>query len=326
MNPGIATSIAHLDPLAMLARRCRRLVLCVACALPCALPAWAQDAAALKAQHAALREAWAANPSQRPLALESSEPADSLHGEIRARIDMPFAALGAAVQGSAHWCEILFLHLNVQQCRATQAPAAAPAPAPAIAIAIATPTESLVLDIGRRFDQAPADAYRFEFAYRTVAARPDYLHVLLEADEGPFGTSKYRISLEALPLDAGRSFVHLSYSYAYGLAGRLAMQTYLATLGRGKLGFTVARRNADGQPEYLSGARGVVERNAMRYYLAIEAYLGALQSPPAAQFEKRLADWYAGIERYPRQLHDLERAEYLALKREQLRRQQAAGG
>ena len=324
MNPGIATPIAHFDPLTSLARRCR-LALCIACALLCALPAWAQDAAGLKAQHAALREAWAANPSQRPLELESSERADSLHGDIRARIDVPFAMLGTAVQGSAHWCEILFLHLNVQRCRATQAPAATPTPTPTPATATATATGSLVLDIGRRFNQAPADAYRFEFAYRTLAARPDYLHVLLEADDGPFGTSKYRISLEALPLDAGHSFVHLSYSYGYGPVGRLAMQTYLATLGRGKLGFTIARRNADGQPEYLSGARGVIERNAMRYFLAVEAYLGALQSPPAAQFEKRLADWYAGIERHPRQLHDLERAEYLALKREQLRRQQTAG-
>ena len=303
MNPGPANPIV---------RRCWRLALCIACALPCTPSAQAQDAAALRAQYAALREAWAANPAQRPVAIDSSERPDSLHGEIRARIEQPFATLSAAVQGSAHWCEILFLHLNVQQCHAT------PAPPPA--------AENLVMTVGSRYDQAPADAYRFDFSYRTVAARPDYLHVLLEADEGPFGTSKYRILLEALALDGGHSFVHLSYSYSYGFAGRLAMQTYLATLGRGKLGFSIAGRNADDQPEYLGGARGVVERNAMRYYLAVEAYLGALALPPAAQIDKRLADWYAGIERYPLQLHDLERGEYLALKREQMRRQQAAGG
>jgi hypothetical protein len=273
------------------------------------MPAHAQDAAALKAQSVALREAWAANPAQRPLAIESSERSGSLHGDIRARVELPFAALGTAVQGSAHWCEILFLHLNVQQCRAVQTPAA----------------ESLVLAVGRRYDQAPADAFRFDFTYRTVVARPDYVHVQLEAEEGPFGTSKYRISLEAMALDAGHSFVHLSYSYGSGLAGRLAMQAYLATAGRGKLGFTIVGRNGDGQPEYLGGARGVVERNAMRYFLAIEAYLDALALPAAAQFDKRLANWYAGIERYPLQLHDLERGDYLALKREQMRRQSAGG-
>jgi hypothetical protein len=70
--------------------------------------------------------------------------------------------------------------------------------------------------------------------------------------------------------------------------------------------------------------RGVVERNTMRYYLAIEAYLGALSLPPAQQFERRLADWHAGIERYPRQLHELTLGEYLDLKRAQALRQQEA--
>jgi hypothetical protein len=67
----------------------------------------------------------------------------------------------------------------------------------------------------------------------------------------------------------------------------------------------------------------VVERNTMRYYLAIEAYLGELAIPRAQQFERRLAAWFAGVERYPVQLHELELGEYLALKREQAQRQQA---
>jgi len=64
--------------------------------------------------------------------------------------------------------------------------------------------------------------------------------------------------------------------------------------------------------------RGVVERNAMRYYVAIEAYLGALTTPAPQQLEKRLSDWYAGIERYPLQLHEIERSEYLSMKRSEV--------
>ncbi len=64
--------------------------------------------------------------------------------------------------------------------------------------------------------------------------------------------------------------------------------------------------------------RGVVERNTMRYYLAIEAYLGALTTPVPQQLEKRLNDWYSGIERYPLQLHEIERSEYLAMKRSEV--------
>ena len=73
--------------------------------------------------------------------------------------------------------------------------------------------------------------------------------------------------------------MHLSYSYDYGVAARVAMQGYLATIGRDKVGFSVVGTQADGQPVYIGGTRGVVERNTMRYYLAIEAYLGALSLP-----------------------------------------------
>jgi len=53
--------------------------------------------------------------------------------------------------------------------------------------------------------------------------------------------------------------------------------------------------------------------------------MGALALPPAQQFEHRLAGWYAGIERYPAQLHELALAEYLSLKRDQLNRPLAGG-
>jgi hypothetical protein len=48
--------------------------------------------------------------------------------------------------------------------------------------------------------------------------------------------------------------------------------------------------------------RGAIERNAMRYYLAIEAYLGALSVPTRQQADRRLMDWFDASERYPLQL------------------------
>jgi hypothetical protein len=51
----------------------------------------------------------------------------------------------------------------------------------------------------------------------------------------------------------------------------------------------------------------------MRYYLAITAYLESLSDPPARQFEKRLAIWYASSARYSPQLH--ENGEYLDVRR-----------
>ncbi len=286
------------------------LVLALALAVAGALPVQAQDAAALKSRHAALRDALSSNAFQRPLVLESSERGDSLQGDIHARIDQPFAVVGAALQGVDRWCDILILHLNVKQCRGTTSKSA----------------DGLQLVVGQKHDQPLDRAYRFAFDYEVVASRPDYLQVQLSADEGPLGTSRYRIVLEVAALDARRSIVHLSYAYGFGLAARVAMQGYLATVGRDKVGFSITGSKPDGQPQYIGGTRGVIERNTMRYYLAIEAYLGALSLPSAQQFEKRLADWHSGVERYPVQLRELERGEYVAMKREQVRRQRAVGG
>jgi hypothetical protein len=116
----------------------------------------------------------------------------------------------------------------------------------------------------------------------------------------------------------------MSYAYGYGAAARLAMQAYLATAGRDKVGFSITGKGEDGKPIYIDGVRGVVERNTMRYYLAIEAYLGAMGGPAGERQEKRLRTWFDATERYARQLHEMERDEYLTMKRSEVQRQRAA--
>lgn len=265
----------------------------------------AQDAQALTARYGALREQLANNPFQRPLYLQSSETSDNLKGDIYALIEQPFGVVSPALMGVGHWCDILILHLNVKNCHASSSAG-----------------DGMSVSIGRKSNQPLADTYKFDFLYRVVAASPDYLQVTLSAAQGPFGTSHYRVELEVVKLDSQRSFLHMSYSYDYGVVAGLAMQSYLATTGRNKVGFSIVGPKVNGQPAYIGGMRGVVERNTMRYYLAIEAYLGSLTTPAPQQLEKRLNDWYAGIEHYPRQLHDLERIEYLKMKRSEIQRQQ----
>jgi hypothetical protein len=110
----------------------------------------------------------------------------------------------------------------------------------------------------------------------------------------------------------------MSYSYSYGALSSVALKLYLATFGRGKVGFSAAGTAADGSPRLIGGMRGVVERNTMRYYLAVEAWLGAMGLPREARIERALRNWYAAIERYPRQLHELDEARYLEMKRGEL--------
>jgi len=268
----------------------------------------AQDAATLRAVHESLRSKLASSPFQRPLVLESTMSSGDLKGEVYAVVDQPFGVAGPALQGMGHWCDLLILHLNVKHCSTAGEP----------------PSEVLSLIVGRKFDQPLSDGYPVRFAYSTPAAGNDYLRVQMTADTGPLSTRNYRLALEAVPLDATHSFLHMSYSYAYGMAARVAMQVYLGTLGHDKIGFSITGKDSDGKPLYIDGVRGVVERNTMRYYLAIESYLGAIAAPPAEREEKRLRDWFDATERHPAQLHEMERDDYLSMKRSELQRQRGA--
>jgi len=267
----------------------------------------AKSAASLRAKYDGLQNRLSRNQFQRPLYLDSSETSDGVKGDIYARINYPFATVRAALNNPADWCDILILHVNTKYCRASPGSQGA----------------VLNVSIGKKYDEPLEKAYRVDFAYRLAVQTANYLQVRLNADEGPLSTRDYRIVLEAVPLEAGRTFIHFSYSYSYGLVGRLALQVYLATIGRSKVGFAVVGTRSDGQPVHVSGIRGLVERNTMRYYLAIEAFLGAVSTPPQERLEKRLREWFAAIEGYPRQLHEMEQGEYLDMKRKEYLRQQS---
>ena len=182
----------------------------------------------------------------------------------------------------------------------------------------------LKVNLGTKNEQSLAQTYGVEFNYREVINTLDYFAVELKAANGPLSTHDYRIWIEATPLKDGRTFIHFTYTYAFGLAGNLAMQVYLATGARNKVGFTVTEKLSNGQSTYIKGVRGVVERNTMRYYLAIDAYLSALALPADKQLEKRLQYWYESTNQYALQLHEVERNDYLVMKRNEYRRQQVA--
>ena len=275
-------------------------------ALPAASGVDAGAAISLRARRVALQEQLAANPFKRPLVLESFESSRDVKGDIYAVVPYPFIKMSDSLSGPQAWCDILILHLNTKSCQIAQQQG----------------NTSLLMNVGKKFDQPIQDSFLLTFAWQLRDHRSDYLRVLLSADEGPLSTRDYRITLEAVPMEDGATFMHLSYAYGFGLSGKIAMLAYFNTIGRLKVGFTEVGREEAGKPVYVGGMRGLVERNTMRYYLAIESYLGALNLPPASQFEKRINDWFAAIERYPRQLHEMEQREYLEMKRHENQRQQ----
>lgn len=298
----------------------RRLIAALAllCALLIALfaPAAAGDdgAAALRARFAALAAQAQAkaptstqvNPFGLPIYLLSTETSDRIDGDVIARIDHPFDELRHALATSEHWCEILILHLNVKYCRSARM----------------ADGDAIFVGLGRKNWQDLTDAYFVRFVFRDAGSTAEHLRIELRAPTGPMSTRDYRLTVEAAPLDRGASVLRLSYGYSFGMMGKLAMQSYLATLGRDKVGFSLAGRGSDGQPLYIGGVRGVVERNAMRYFLAISAHLAVGQEDGKRPLHTSLRVWFEATERYPLQLHELERAEYLDMKVREVWRQQ----
>jgi len=254
-------------------------------------------AQALRARFDALKDRLAHNAFGRPMVLDSTQDSDSLQGEVYARIDQPYAGVQKALQGTDNWCAILLLHLNVKMCHAQPG--------------------GLDMALGRKYDQPVEQAYRLHFDYKLDTAGPDYLKAGLSAADGPLGTRDYKIAVEATPLDAGHTILHMSYAYGFGFTARTAMNVYLSTVGADKVGFSIAGKDGDGNPQYVGGVRGLTERNTMRYYLAIDAYVA---NPAPAQLDKRLAEWFDDTEHYPRQLHEVSRDDYLAMKHVEVKR------
>jgi len=284
----------------------RRLLTAGAFALAmAAAPLHAQESDAAKTlidRYRSLASELQASPFGKPLVLQSQESGKGVSGEVYAVVDHPFESVKTALDGAPRWCDVLLLHLNTKHCYSAGKPRDA----------------VLSMHVGKKYDQPLEDSYRLDFRYVMEAAKSDYLRAKLDSKEGPMGTRDYRIVVEATPVDAKRTFLHFSYSYGYGATARFAMNAYLGTVGREKVGFSKGRDN-----QYVNGVRGMVERNTMRYYLAIEATLDALSAPTESRFSKRLHNWFSASERYARQLHEMSEREYIDMKHREYKRLQA---
>jgi hypothetical protein len=251
--------------------------------------------AELKAQFDALRAQLDASTFKQPMLLQSSDTPKGRKGDVFAIVNQPIHVVSEALNDSTRWCEAMLLHVNNRRCEVTKKPGG----------------DTIMLKVVRKYDQPVSSAFSIPFDFRLVDATPRHLEVGLGSTSGPLGTSNYRIALEAVPVSQGRSFLHFSYSYEENFLARTATEAYLSTFGSTKVGFTVVGQTADGKPEYIKGTRGLVERNAMRYFLAVDAYLASPED-----LQTRRNTWYSATELYPLQLHEMDRATYLAGKAE----------
>lgn len=233
-----------------------------------------------------------------PLVVNSLEQQDKVHVDVYGIFDYPFSSVVESLKVPANWCDIVSLHPNVKACTYREQPGG----------------WQLTFYPGKKVYQPPDDTRKVLYRYRVVAQQPRYLHIDLTAAAGPFGTKNHRMKFEALPLDGGRTFIHVSYAYSDSAALRLATKIYFATLGRGKVGFTVTGTDSNGRPVYIGGPRGALERSAVRYYLAIQTLMNTMRYPEESRFKMRISQWHDLTSRFSKQLFDLNKNEYIAFK------------
>jgi len=263
-------------------------------------------ATSLRDRYAAMTEQLEQSPLGPGLYLESVESSRTLQGDVYAVVNYPLAAISEIFASPDNWCAALILHLNVKYCRA----------------AVRGERTVLTVAIGKKIDQPLDETYRVEFTYSVAASTPDYGAVGLYAKKGPLGTKNYNIALQFIGLEGERAFLHVRYSYEYGFLAGVAMRIYLATSGQSKIGFTTVGGENGRPPRLIGGVRGALERNAMRYYLAIDAYLATATTPAPERFDESLERWFAATEHYAAQLHEVEHDAYVTMKRGEYLRQQ----
>lgn len=260
---------------------------------------------ALLAKYPAIKAGLEKNQFNIPIYLESREEGYSSQVDVYNVIDHPFDVVRDSLQSPASWCDINSMLINVKACTFRRIDG----------------QWMLTLYSGRKYYQPPKDAYKLDFCFRTTAQQSGYLGIALSAKDGPLLTKDHRIRIEAVPLGGARTLVHFSYAFSYGKMARMAINSYFATIGHDKKGFSIIAKDKNGEPVYLGGIRGAVERNAVRYYLALQTYMDTLKFQGEQGFEKRISRWYDLTGKFPRQLYEIDKGEYLANKRREYKNQ-----
>lgn len=275
--------------------------------LPPPTPAAAEtgSAGALRAKYQLHQARPPIQPSL-PITIEAEQSGGRLRGDVYATLDHPYAQVVDTLRRGSNWCEIAPLHLNVKACTHEARPGAM----------------RLTFYSGRKQYQPPEATRPFIYDFREQVHGPRYFRVVLTPDMATRDTEQNHILVEAIPLGRGQVFVHVQYSFKYSLWMRLAAGSYFATFGRDKTGFSVTGTDRQGRPIRATGIAGAVERNAVRYYLALQTYFNALDVTEPGRHEARLSRWFDLTEQYAAQLRELSKAEYLSAKRREREQQQ----
>lgn len=255
---------------------------------------WASSADDLAAHYRELTANIESNPFNAPVAVQSGEQGDTVSAEVHGVLDQPFAVVADVLGEAQSWCSFMTLSLHIKACTWTPA------------------TSTITLYVGTKDYQTPDEAY--EVQYRFKANRePEHIVVELDSSHGPMGAKRNRIAVEAMSMN-GETILHFTSSIEMSTVSRLATATYLATLGRHRIGFSMVE-DGEGKKTPVKGVKGMIERNAMRYYLALQTHIEQRKEPETLRFERSINAWFDLTERYHDQLYEVSREKYIENKK-----------
>ena len=259
---------------------------------------FADSADHLRETYKEIKEKILTNNYGLPLHLESKTGNNAMRGDVSGILHHSFETVSKNLSSLTNWCEIMPLHLNIKACT----------------YHYINEQCKFIFYSGRKFYEKADDVYHLDYQFKISSLDENYFNASLTSKEGPLDTTDYLIIVEAIPLTNNSTFFHFTYKYKYGFWARLAMSTYFATLGHNKIGFTIIGNDDQARPLYVQGIRGVIERNAMRYYFAIQSFLDTKNKPVETRFSAKISHWFDLTEKHHKQLYEIDKKDYLKYK------------
>ncbi|MGW8247454.1 MAG: hypothetical protein ACWGOV_05020 [Acidiferrobacterales bacterium] len=238
-----------------------------------------------------------------PIYLKTVQKENVLNVSLLGTIPFKFSDVAAVLAKPGSYCDFLPLMFNVKGCVITDF----------------NPVTRIKFYVAGKHYTSPITSYRIHAVFRLVGRTPDKIRVRLEADPDTPGKSDYDVDLMAIPLD-GETLMYLESRFAPGRITRMATNTYVNVFARDKPGFTEIQEPG-GKKKLITGFPAVIERSSVRAYFALKAYMLNHHLPPAKRFDACLNTWYDLNQPYKKQLYELERDQYLQIKRREHKNQ-----
>ena len=239
---------------------------------------------------------------QQSIYIRSEEQESGASGSIYALVERPFSELSSLLDTPDAWCEITIMHMNVKGC-----------------VMDKNQQPPIIRMFSGRMHYVPLNqADRHDYILEETILDENYFRASIHGPEGPFGTRDYRIVIEVVAVDEERSLIHLGYSLDYTSLTRWVQRVYFATAGRHRLGFSRADEDSE---ELIRGLRGMIERNTVRFYLALQTWL---ELPEANKSKQRFTRWHELTEQHPDQLREQDLQTYLEIKQREYANQRRA--